>query len=149
MSTALGKVQYLLLEQWPNVEFLRIPEIGKAEEEAVGDEVAGEVAFQNGRLVICAVIGLADAVGGVVSGRSVAQRQRDLAGFGCGVFVDVEQVLQISGIKILCDAVLGAFPRALQEGIQRPVEARTYRRRWARTPAGDGLRDSVKNRGTP
>ena len=47
--------------------------MGESEEETVGDEVAGEVAFENGGLIVRAVVGLADAVGSVVLRGDIAE----------------------------------------------------------------------------
>ena len=128
LLSARGDTEWedFLFEERPNVELLRVAEIGEAEEEAVGDEVAGEVAFEDGRLIMCAVVGLADAVGGVVLCRGVAEGQGDFAGFGgaaSGLLVDVEQAFGACGIEVFGDGVL-RLSGALQEGVERPVEGR-------------------------
>src|ERR1035437_9335424 len=61
-ASAYAEGQNLVLEQRPEVEFLRIPEVRETEEKAVSDEVAGKVALQNCGLLVGAVGSAAEAV---------------------------------------------------------------------------------------
>lgn len=115
--------QDFLLEERSDIEFLRVAEVGEAEEEAVGDEVTGEVPLENGGLVVCAMVGMADAVCRVGFGGDVAKRQGDLAGLWglfC-LFVNIEEVFWPGWVEVFSDGVL-RLPGALEEGVERPVE---------------------------
>ena len=67
----------------------------EAEEKAVGNEIAGQVTFEDRGLLECAVVRLADAVGCVNARRGIAQCQCDLASLGCSLLLlmQIEQVL--------------------------------------------------------
>lgn len=86
--------QNLFFKQRPDIEFLGVLKVRKSEEEAVSNEVARQIAFQDRWLLMRAVVRPADAVGGVDLGCNVTQRQSNLAGLRRGIFVNIEKVLR-------------------------------------------------------
>jgi len=115
--------QHFFFEQRPNVEPFGISEVREAEEKAVGDEVAGKVAFQDERIVAGLVISIVDAVGRVGLRRLFAERKRDFAGSRgrVGLLVDVEQLFITSRVKVFGDGA-SLFAGASEERVESPVE---------------------------
>ena len=93
----------------------------ETKKESVGNKVASEVAFQDGRLLVSAVVGLADTISGVNFRSRVTQCQDDLAGHRHCVLMDVEQVLRVGRVEIFRDEQLGWFSAPLAEGVGRLV----------------------------
>src|SRR5580692_10277963 len=67
-TCAHAERQNFLLEERPEIELLRVAEIRKTKKEAISNEVAGQITFQDSGLVEGAVVGLADAVNSIVAG---------------------------------------------------------------------------------